>query len=200
MYPPQELFQTIKSIENNCKDHKKSNPELRYQVKLGPDNIKLWTQLLGEPQYSRQEPTIYGSIIQPKIDKIITLPNFGQSPPKGRTFKRPRESPDQSKITPKGRPFLNEEINLGPEWHQQSPTKIPFSSSNPSPPKESPPSILAQIMKQRTQPPSPPKTRSRSRSRTKQQKAKTNQKEQPSKTPTNNKLNQHQNKNNNQIN
>ena len=139
---------------------------------------------------------MYGPFIQPKIDKIITLPNFGQSPPKGKTFKRPRESPEQSKITPKRRTYLMEELNLGPEWQKHSPTKIPFTSSNPSPPKESPQSIIAQIMKQRTQPPSPPKTRSRSRSRTKQQKTKTNQKEQPTKTPTNNKLNQHQNKNN----
>ena len=34
MYPPQELFPTIKSIENNCKAKKASNPTLRYQVKF----------------------------------------------------------------------------------------------------------------------------------------------------------------------
>ena len=42
MYPPPEFFRTIKSIENNCKVNKKQNPDLRYQVKLGPENIELW--------------------------------------------------------------------------------------------------------------------------------------------------------------
>ena len=30
MYPPQELYPTIKSIENNCKAQRSKNPNLRY--------------------------------------------------------------------------------------------------------------------------------------------------------------------------
>ena len=96
MYPPQELFRTIKSIEQNCKEEKKRNPNLQYQVKLGQDNIELWTKLLKEPQYTKQSLTVFGNIEEPNIDKIVTTPNFGQSPPKGRdtNFKRSRESND----------------------------------------------------------------------------------------------------------
>ena len=116
MYPPQELFRTIKSIEQNCKEAKKSNPNLRYQVKLGPDNIELWTKLLREPQYTKQSLTTYGNIVEPNIDKIITTPNFGQSPPKGRdiNFKRPQESNDDSMRTPKRHQILEEELRLTP--------------------------------------------------------------------------------------
>ena len=42
MFPPQELYPTIKSIENNCKAAKINHKELRYQVKLGEDNLELW--------------------------------------------------------------------------------------------------------------------------------------------------------------
>merc|ERR1712240_954224 len=172
---PQELFRTIKSIEQNCKEAKKTNPDLRYQVKLGPDNIELWTKLLREPQYTKQELTTYGPIIEPVIDKITTLPNFGLSPPKGRTFKRLRDSPDHSIITPKRRQYLNEEISLVPGW--QTPNTPPFKSTIPSPPKESPQNKLVQIMKQMTKLPTPIKTRSRSKSGTKQQQTLINQKE-----------------------
>merc|ERR1712240_502907 len=153
MYPPQELFQTIKSIENNYKEKKKSNPELCYQVKLGQDNIELWTKLLREPQYTKQELTTYGPIIEPVIDTITTLPNFGQSPPKGQTFKRLRDSPDHSIITPKRHQYLSEEISLVPGW--QTPNTPPFKSTLPSPPKESPQTIPLQIMKQMTKPTTP---------------------------------------------
>merc|ERR1712240_203775 len=103
MYPPQELFQTIKSIENNYKEKKKSNPELRYQVKLGQDNIELWTKLLREPQYTKRKLTVFSNIEEPNIDKIVTTPNFGQSPPKGRdtNFKRLRDSNEDSILSPK---------------------------------------------------------------------------------------------------
>ena len=46
MYPPPEFFRTIKSIENNCKEEKKKNTDLRYMVKLEQDNIELWTKQL----------------------------------------------------------------------------------------------------------------------------------------------------------
>merc|ERR1712240_79336 len=53
-------------------------------VKLGHDNIELWTKQLREPQYSQQLLTVFGEIEEPNIKCIITTPNFGQSPPKGR--------------------------------------------------------------------------------------------------------------------
>ena len=39
MYPPSEIFRTIKSIEANCKKAKEKDPDLRYNVKLGVDNL-----------------------------------------------------------------------------------------------------------------------------------------------------------------
>merc|ERR1712240_637439 len=54
MYPPEEFFRTIRSVENNCKEEKKKNVDLRYIVKLGQDNIELWTKQLREPQYTKQ--------------------------------------------------------------------------------------------------------------------------------------------------
>merc|ERR1712240_131821 len=85
MYPPPEFLRTIKSVENNnCKEAKKKNTDLRYMVKLGHDNIELWTKQLREPQYTQQSLTVFGKIEEPNIEHIITTPPFGQSPPKGR--------------------------------------------------------------------------------------------------------------------
>merc|ERR1712240_218923 len=53
-------------------------------VKLGHDNIELWTKHLREPQYTQQPLTTFGEIEEPNIQLIITTPKFGQSPPKGR--------------------------------------------------------------------------------------------------------------------
>ena len=93
MYPPQELFPSIKSIENNCKTQKSMHPNLRYQVRLGHDNIELWIKQLGDKEYIKVDPNVFGPYTMPKIDNITTLPNLGVSPPKGRTLKRTRDSP-----------------------------------------------------------------------------------------------------------
>merc|ERR1712240_342651 len=84
MYPPPEFFRTIKSVENNCIEEKKKNVDLRYIVKLGQDNIELWTKQLRKQRYTQQSLTVFGDIEEPNIERIITTPNFGQSPPKGR--------------------------------------------------------------------------------------------------------------------
>ena len=110
-------------------------------------------KLLREPQYTKKSLTPYGSIIEPVIDKITTLPNFGLSPPKGHNFKRLRDSPDNSIRTPKRHQFINEEISLVPGW--QTPNTPPFQSTIPSPPKETPQNKLTQIMRNMTKPPTP---------------------------------------------
>merc|ERR1712240_573543 len=84
VYPPPEFFRTIKSVENNCKEQRKKDKDLRYMVTLGLDNIELWTKHLREPQYTQQRLTVFGEIEEPNIQRIITTPNIGQSPPKGR--------------------------------------------------------------------------------------------------------------------
>ena len=76
MYPPPEFFRTIKSVENNCKEEKKKNVDLRYIVKLGQDNIELWTKQLREQQYTQQSLTVFGEIEEPNIERIITTPHF----------------------------------------------------------------------------------------------------------------------------
>merc|ERR1712240_873462 len=81
---PPEFFRTIKSVEYNCNERKKIDKDLRYMVKLGTDNIELWTKHLREPQYTQQPLTTFGEIEEPNIERIIITPNFGQSPPKGR--------------------------------------------------------------------------------------------------------------------
>merc|ERR1712240_165743 len=84
MYPPPEFFRTIKSVEHNCNEQKKTNKDLRYIVKIGTDNIELWTKYLKEPQYSQQPLDTYSEIEPPNLERIKITPNFGQSPPKGR--------------------------------------------------------------------------------------------------------------------
>merc|ERR1712240_494959 len=101
MYPPPEFLRTIKSVENNCKEAKKKNTNLRYMVKLGHDNIELWTKQLRGPQYSKQPLTVFGDIEEPNIQRIITSPNFGQSPPKGRE-KPYNYNKQQQQTTPQG--------------------------------------------------------------------------------------------------
>merc|ERR1712240_833846 len=81
---PPEFFRTIKSVEYNCKEQRKKDKDLRYMVKLGTDNIELWTKHLREHQYTQQPLTTFGDIEEPNIQRILTTPNFGQSPPKGR--------------------------------------------------------------------------------------------------------------------
>merc|ERR1712240_373576 len=81
---PPEFFRTIKSVEYNCKEQRKKDKDLRYMVKLELDNIELWTKQLRKPQYTQQQLTTFGEIEEPNIQRILTTPNFGQSPPKGR--------------------------------------------------------------------------------------------------------------------
>ena len=162
MYPPQEFFRTIKSIENNCKEEKKKNTDLRCIVKLGQDNIELWAKQLREPQYTKQSLTVFGNIEDPNIERIITTPKFGQSPPKGRDtiFKRSRESNEDSTISPK-RFIMNEEmmadeLTLSPGW------SMPFQSSIISPPKEQQLNKIVQLVRNRINPTSPTRRRTRS--------------------------------------
>ena len=94
MYPPQELFPSIKSIENNCKAAKTKDSNLRYQVRLGTNNLELWLKSLGYKEYYPADLTVFGPYTKPNLDKITTLPNFGIIPSRGRTLKRARESPE----------------------------------------------------------------------------------------------------------
>ena len=50
MYPPQELFPSIKSNENICKVAKITNEDLQYQVRLGHNNLELWIKNMGDPE------------------------------------------------------------------------------------------------------------------------------------------------------
>ena len=93
MYPPQELYPSITSIQNNCKEQKIRNPNLRYQVKLGEQNIELWTKQLGEIEYKQVELTIYGQYTLPKLDKAIILPTLGVSP----SLEEPRKEPERTR-------------------------------------------------------------------------------------------------------
>ena len=162
MYPLQEFFRTIKSVENNCKEEKKKNVDLRYIVKLGQDNIELWTKQLREPQYTKQSLTVFGEIEEPNIERIVTTPNLGQSPPKGREtiLKRLRDSTENNAISPK-RININEEmmvddITLSPGWNRQ------FLSTKISPPKEQQLDKIKQIINNKIKPISPARRRTRS--------------------------------------
>merc|ERR1712240_545349 len=97
---PPEFFRTIKSVEYNCNERRKTEKDLRYMVKLGTDNIELWTKYLREPQYTQQPLTTYGEIEEPNIQRIIITPNFGQSPPKGRG--KPHNYSTLQQQTPQG--------------------------------------------------------------------------------------------------
>merc|ERR1712240_916435 len=83
-------------------------------VKLGHDNIELWIKNLREPQYSQQLLTVFGEIEEPIIECIITTPNFGQSPPKGRE-KPPSFNTQQHQTTPQG--ITNEAENEATSNH-----------------------------------------------------------------------------------
>merc|ERR1712240_472056 len=97
---PPEFFRTIKSVEYNCNERRKINKDLRYMVKLGTDNIELWTKYLREPQYSKQPLATFGEIEEPNIQRIIITPNFVQSPPKGRG--KPHNYSTLQQQTPQG--------------------------------------------------------------------------------------------------
>merc|ERR1712243_56267 len=162
MYPPQEFFRTIKSIENNYKEEKEKNTALRYIVKLGQDNIELWAKQLREPQYTKQSLTVFGNIEEQRIERIITTPKFGQSPPKGRdtTLKRLRESTENSAISPKrfniNEEMMAEELTLSPGWNR------PFQSTIISPPKEQQLNKIIQLVNNRIKPTSPTRRRTKS--------------------------------------
>merc|ERR1712240_313928 len=97
---PPEFFRTIKSVEYNCNEQKKTEKDLRYMVKLGTNNIELLTKYLRESQYTQQPLTTFGEIEQPNIQRIIITPNFGQSPPKGRG--KPHNYSTLQQQTPQG--------------------------------------------------------------------------------------------------
>ena len=131
-------------------------------MKLGQDNIELWTKQLREPQYTKQSLTVFGNIEEPNIERIITTPKFGQSPPKGRdtTLKRLRESTEDSTISPKrfniNEEMMAEELTLSPGWI------MPFQSTIISPPKEQQLNKIVQLVNNRIKPTSPTRRRTRS--------------------------------------
>ena len=100
MYPPQELFPSIKSIENNCKAQKSIHPNLRYQVRLGHDNIELWIKQLGDKEYLKVDPNFFGPYTLPKIDNIVTLSNLEVSPLKVEPLKGLEIALNQLKFPP----------------------------------------------------------------------------------------------------
>ena len=135
IYPPQELFPSIKSIENNCKAAKSKDQNLRYQVRLGHNNIELWIKTLGDKEYLKVDPTVFGSYTLPKIDNITTLPNLSVSPPKGKTLKRTRESPETVKIPSKCQTLTIDDLMLQPSWRNtdKSPLAKPPQKHLPPP-------------------------------------------------------------------
>ena len=73
MYPPPEVFKTIKSIEANCKAAKQKNPLLRYQVKLGEENVELHIKNIGDFMYTKVQLDLFGLIVQPDLDRIYSI-------------------------------------------------------------------------------------------------------------------------------
>merc|ERR1712177_184011 len=140
---PQELFPSIKSIENNCKAAKITNEDLHYQVRLGHNNLELWIKNIGDPDYIKVEPTLFGPYTQPNLDKITTQPNLGVSPPQGRTLKRSRDSPDNTKNPSKHPVVTLTNLKLRPSWmdpETSTPTKTTNKNDTPTPVKPPKPS------------------------------------------------------------
>ena len=97
MYPPSELFRTIKSIELNCKKQKEKDPDLRYNVRLGVENIELHIKHLGDYEYCHVNLDIFGPFEEPNLEKTTVHTTMSDSPPKGRILKRQRNSPENDR-------------------------------------------------------------------------------------------------------
>ena len=132
MYPPQELYSSIKSIESNCKKQKLSNPSLRYQVKLGIETLELWIKNVGDYSYTRVDLNIFGPVVEPNLSSSPYQTNLAPSPPKGRSLKRQRESPDKTRPVPKRRTVVLEDLNLRPSWMNNQPTEGDCDPNNDS--------------------------------------------------------------------
>merc|ERR1712215_650895 len=95
-----------------------------------------WIKTLGDKEYIQVEPTVFGPYTIPNIDKITILPNLGVSPPKGRTLKRTRDSPETVKIPSKHQTLTIDDLMLQPSWRNtdKSPTaKTPLKTPTTSP-------------------------------------------------------------------
>ena len=128
----------MKSIKNNCKAAKITNEDLRYQVRLGHNNLELWIKNIGDPDYLQVEPTLFGPYTQPNLDKITTQPNLGISPPQGRTLKRARDSPDTTKNLSKRPTVTLNNLKLRPSWmdpETSTPIKTTNKNNTPTPVK-----------------------------------------------------------------
>ena len=101
IYPPQELFQSIKSIEANCKLQKDKDPNFRYQVRLGKEKLELHIKQLDDIEYTQVQLDLFGPYIKPNLTKFNVQTCLNISPPKGRTMKRARESPGTTRNPPK---------------------------------------------------------------------------------------------------
>ena len=64
---------------------------------IGHTNLELWIKNIGDLDYIKNEPNLFGPYTQPNLDQISTLLTLGVSPPKGHTLKRARDSPGNTK-------------------------------------------------------------------------------------------------------
>ena len=84
------------------------------------------------------EPNLFGPYTQPNLDKISTQPSLGVSPPQGRTLKRARDSPDNTKNPSKRSVVTLTNLKLRPRWMNQetsTPVKTTKANTNQTPNK-----------------------------------------------------------------
>ena len=93
----------------------------------------MWIKDIGDIDYKNIDLTTFGPYTQPNLDKTTTLPTLGVSPPKGRTLKRLRESPEVPRIPAKRLTVTLPNLRLSPSWLKSNidPTRWLHESSTP---------------------------------------------------------------------
>ena len=72
---------------------------------------------------------IFGPVVEPNLSLSPYQTNLAPSPPKGRSLKRQRESPDKTRPGPKRRTVVLEDLNLRPSWIND---QTPEGDNNPN--------------------------------------------------------------------
>ena len=78
MYPPRELYDRIKGIENNCKLARGKDNNLRTQGKLGYMDLELHIQTKGERSWKRVDLTKFGRIPELDLKDVTVSPLMGR--------------------------------------------------------------------------------------------------------------------------
>ena len=109
---------------------KDKDPNFRYQVRLGKENLELFIKQLDDSEYTEVQLDLFGSYIKPDLSKFNVQSSLNISPPKGRTMKRAWESPGTTRNPSKRQVVRLDNLTLQPSWRMSEKSDGPATTNS----------------------------------------------------------------------